>query len=91
LIKHTGLFQKIKDLSQTDHKLGFMSELDKFVSNNFKNTRIVQQFLEILEKEGIETLEDWNNLSREQKKKFPVGLKNFLDGFKKLDDFIDIK
>jgi hypothetical protein len=80
LIKQTGLFQKIKDLSQTDHKLGFVSEVDKLVSTKFKNPRIVQQFLEILEKEGIETHEEWNNLSEEQKKKFPVGLKNFLDG-----------
>jgi hypothetical protein len=52
---------------------------DKFVSTKFKNPRIVQQFLEILEKEGIETLEEWNKVSEEQKKKYPDGLKNFLN------------
>ena len=56
-----------------------MTELKEMVSNKFKVPTTIQEFYNILDKNGLETLEDWKEVTKEQKKLFPVGLSNFLD------------
>ena len=56
-----------------------MTELKEMVSNKFKVPTTIQEFYNILDKNGLETLEDWKEVTKEQKNLFPVGLSNFLD------------
>eukprot|EP01080_Neovahlkampfia_damariscottae_P006310 gene6310-10318_t len=57
----------------------YMTELKEIVSNKFKVPNTIQEFYNILDKNGLETLEDWKKVTEEDKKLFPVGLKYFLD------------
>jgi hypothetical protein len=57
----------------------FMTELKKMVSNKFKDTSTIAKFFQILSDAGLETLEDWNKVTKEDKKKYPDGLKYLLD------------
>ena len=57
----------------------FMTELKELVSNKFKDTSTVTKFFQVLSDAGLETLEDWKKVTKEDKKKYPDGLKYFLD------------
>jgi hypothetical protein len=57
----------------------YMTELKKIVSNEFKVQATIQKFNQILDDAGLETLEHWNKVTKEDKKLFPVGLKYLLD------------
>jgi mevalonate kinase len=56
----------------------YMTELKEIVSNKFKVPTTIQGFHKILDKNGLETLEEWKKLTKEQKKN-PDGLKHLLD------------
>jgi hypothetical protein len=56
-----------------------MTELKEMVSNKFKDTITVTKFFQVLSDAGLESVEDWKKVTKEDKKRFPVGLKYLLD------------
>jgi hypothetical protein len=72
LTNSTAQNEKLNELSS-------MTELEKIISKKFKKQTSVHEFRKILDKNGMETLEDWKKLSEEEKKIFPVGLKILLN------------
>ena len=57
----------------------YMTELKEIVSKEFKDQDTIQEIHRILKKNALETLGHWKEVTKEQKKLFPVGLSNFLD------------
>lgn len=57
-------------------------KLEDIVKNEYKKKnkiQYIQKSIEILEKNQLHFLEDWKSLSKEQKNKYPDGLKVMLD------------
>jgi hypothetical protein len=61
------------------NELSSMTELEKIISKKFQKQTSVQEFHKILDKNGLESLEDWKKVTKEEKKKYPDGLKHLLD------------
>ena len=70
---------KSKSINLEIPKSEYITELKEMVSNKFKDPDTRKEFYIVLKKNGLETLEDWKKVTKEQKKLFPVGLSNFLD------------
>ena len=58
---------------------GPLTELEKLITENFQKPTIIENFFGKLDEYGLETLEHWKKLTKEEKKKYPDGLKHLLD------------
>ena len=82
---------KSKSINLEIPKSEYITELKEMVSNKFKDPDTRKEFYIVLKKNGLETLEDWKKITKEQKNEYPHGLSNFLDEKASIEQFENVQ